>query len=263
MIRYNGEWVTVEEYQQIKSGEQPSINIPPANEVETPGILTQAKYIYEDGVLCVGGDNKPIVLIDNPDAKDVSYEELISFIVSDSTDEFIYEPRYVCADFAEKLHNNAEAFGIRAAWVGIDFEDEPIGHAINAFRATDKGIVYIDCTGKSLMDRFLQCEDWESVAYVEIGKPYGIIPIAYAGTPYYDFYEQYTEKCYEYEQLLDEYNAEILRYYDIPPEDIEAWEAELEEIEQELDELGKDLADCWAEPGSIVSNIILHWEPNG
>lgn len=287
LIWYNGEWVTVEEYEQIKSGEQsssidepiPIINIPPASETGTTDTNTQSNFIYEGGAICVGGDNKPIELIDNPNAKDVTYEELIDFIIDDRTDEKVYSSWYVCADFAEDVHNNAEAVGIKAAWVGVDFENDPIGHAVNAFDTTDKGIVFIDCTGQSLGDRVSQypfepCEEWEGVAYVDIGKPYGIIPVHYAQSPSYDFYEQYNEKYYEYEQLLDDYNEEILRYnqeirgkiyYEGSPElaEIEAWEAELDERSRQLDEFGEDIADCWAEPDSIVSAISIFWHGNG
>ncbi len=221
LIRYDGEWVTLEEYERLKSGEQssteppPIINIPSVS--ETSDNDAQSNFIYENGAICVGGDNEPIELIDNPEAKNVTYEELIDFILSDPTDEKMYTSWYVCSDFAEEVHNNAESFGIRAAWVGIDFEEDPIGHAINAFETTDKGIVFIDCTGRSLGDVIYQypfelCEDWESVAYIEIGKPYGIIPLRYAQSPSYDFYEQYTEKCYEFDQLLSDYNEEVLRY---------------------------------------------------
>jgi len=54
----------------------------------------------------------------------------------------------VCGDFAETLHNKAEAAGIRTAFVHIELDDEDTGHALNAFHTTDKGLVFIDCTGK-------------------------------------------------------------------------------------------------------------------
>ena len=53
---------------------------------------------------------------------------------------------FVCADFAEMLHNNAEAAGIRAAYVCIMLLNETEGHTLNAFETTDKGLVFIDCT---------------------------------------------------------------------------------------------------------------------
>jgi hypothetical protein len=66
---------------------------------------------------------------------------------------------HVCADFAERLHNNAELAGIRCAYVSITLVEYPdpynygisssTGHACNAFQTTDRGLVYIDCTGIS------------------------------------------------------------------------------------------------------------------
>jgi hypothetical protein len=55
------------------------------------------------------------------------------------------------------LHNNAEKAGIRCAYVSLDmvgYSDpynlgiaSDAGHACNAFETTDRGLVYIDCTG--------------------------------------------------------------------------------------------------------------------
>jgi len=41
---------------------------------------------------------------------------------------------FVCADFAETLHNNAEKVGIRVAYVTVNGI-----HALNAFDTTDRG----------------------------------------------------------------------------------------------------------------------------
>ena len=53
---------------------------------------------------------------------------------------------YVCSGFSQDLHNNAEKAGIKCAWVGCEFTQGE-GHAFNEIQTTDKGIVYIDCTG--------------------------------------------------------------------------------------------------------------------
>jgi hypothetical protein len=52
----------------------------------------------------------------------------------------------VCADFAERLHNNAELAGIRCAYVSITLAGNT-GHACDAFQTTDRGLAYIDVTG--------------------------------------------------------------------------------------------------------------------
>jgi len=88
-----------------------------------------------------------LVLTDNATAKDPTWKELLDFLYDDRTDEYLYvEDVYMCGSFAMDLHNNAEAHGIRAAFVAIHFYNE-IPHAVNAFKTTDKGLVYIDATG--------------------------------------------------------------------------------------------------------------------
>ncbi|MEE8469921.1 MAG: hypothetical protein V3S51_01175, partial [Dehalococcoidia bacterium] len=90
-----------------------------------------------------------IQLVDNENAADPTWQELVAFLVSDETDKRPYVPGvYVCGGFAEDLHNNAEAAGIKASWVALDFEDDSVGHALNVFNTTDRGYVYIDSTGE-------------------------------------------------------------------------------------------------------------------
>jgi len=221
-----------------------------------------------------------IHLVNNPDARDVSFAELKSFILEDDTDEETYVLGVrMCGAFAETLHDNAERAGIRAAWVGVDFEDDSIGHALNAFQTTDRGLVYIDCTGEGL--RPVTREQWlhqeaypcenDKVAYVEVGKEYGIISIDQAQLLQYSFYveygQHYWQKC---EDMLEDYNNEVARYNEEisgkvynegSPElaAIEAWEAELREKERMLDDLAEKLGDCWFEPLGIVETVEIYW----
>ena len=95
----------------------------------------------------VGEDGHRIMLHNNINATDPTYSELISFLAADCTDEHKYIiGSYTCGDYAEDIHNNAEAAGIKSAWVELDFTDGGYGHALNAFNTTDKGLVFIDCT---------------------------------------------------------------------------------------------------------------------
>jgi hypothetical protein len=82
------------------------------------------------------------VKVDNPQADNVSYEELQSFLQVYEYDIVIGSP---CGDCARDLHNTAEYQGISAAIVIAQVGDGGHYHAFNAF-ATDKGIVYIDTT---------------------------------------------------------------------------------------------------------------------
>ncbi len=76
-----------------------------------------SRYIYTQGFLEMGGDKEPIELINNPDAINPTYAQLTAFLLEDTTDNNAYIEyglkAYVCADFAEDLHNNAEVAGIK------------------------------------------------------------------------------------------------------------------------------------------------------
>jgi len=75
--------------------------------------------------------------------------------MADKTDSELYSlSSYTCAEFTETLHNAAEKAGIRTAFVAIDFENDTTGHALNAFFTVDKGLVFIDNTGRTLSDMF-------------------------------------------------------------------------------------------------------------
>ena len=248
-------------------------------------------YIYEDGGVLVGGDGEPIILVDNPNAMDPSYAELVAFIEQDTTDakDYLEHPRigYVCADFAEDVHNNAEAAGIRAASVSVDFQGNEMGHALNAFETIDKGLVYIDCTGQSSSDKlnfhleeteegFIFVDDnpdgWDAVAYVRVGEEYGLIPLARAEALYYNFYAEYKEKWLIYKELLAAFNDSVARFnqeikdqtYFEGSEELarmEEWQAELEERSKLLDKLSGELGDVWFEPKGVVTEIWIHWGP--
>ncbi len=82
-------------------------------------------------------------------ATDPTWAELLDFLRDDKTDENIYVPgEYVCSHFAVDVHNNAERAGIRAAYVVVELPGS--SHALNAFKTTDRGLVFIDCTGLHL-----------------------------------------------------------------------------------------------------------------
>jgi myosin heavy subunit len=88
-----------------------------------------------------------VVLIDNPEAENPTWKELISFLAKDQTEKHEYIISvYDCSQFSRDVHNNAEAAGIRAAEVQVWFKNEDTGHALNAFITTDYGLVYVDCT---------------------------------------------------------------------------------------------------------------------
>jgi hypothetical protein len=103
-----------------------------------------------------------VELIDNPEANNPTWNELISFLAADRTEnnDYIIDV-YDCSQFSRDLHNNAEAAGIRAAEVQVWFKNETVGHALNAFITTDYGLVYVDCTGSP-----------DCIARVKLNKDY-------------------------------------------------------------------------------------------
>jgi len=115
------------------------------------------KHVIIDEGIAVGGgveSGSPIVLYDKEYADNPTMDKLKKFLKSDKTDKIEYEMgKFVCADFAERLHNQAEEKGIKCAYVTIDLGptgDRPRreGHALVAFKPTDHdGLVFVDCTG--------------------------------------------------------------------------------------------------------------------
>jgi hypothetical protein len=116
---------------------------------DTSLIKTVSEYAYTSGGAKLEGmDGEPIVLLNKPEARDVAWQELMQFLQDDQTDKIRYvDGIFVCGEFAETLHNNAEIAGIRAAFVSVDFQFDSSGHAVNAFQTEDRGLVYIDDTG--------------------------------------------------------------------------------------------------------------------
>jgi hypothetical protein len=141
-----------------------------------------SKYTYTfPGTDCreVGADGHTILLINCNDAHDPTYSELLNFLRIDSTDTTSYKKGvYVCADYAEEVHNNAEAAGIKAAWVGINFTDSSISdHACNAFNTTDRGLIFIDCTTGDKEVKVVRGEQFTSESLFSLDEylPLGVV----------------------------------------------------------------------------------------
>jgi hypothetical protein len=247
-------------------------------------LFQNPKYIYEDGAILVDGADLPIELKNNPEAVDVSFHALQDFVHQDTTDLLPYIERdnpngqtpFVCSDFAELLHNNAEAAGIRAGYVSIDWVSGDIGHAIDAFQTTDQGLIFIDCTGKS---DYSQVEDgdnnvtlgsWDKVGYLVVGRKYGVISLAYAESGDYSFYERFEEKWQELKDKLAAYNSEVKLYNQEIRDNvfmegstelarIKAWETRLTEQENAIGELSLEVGYSRFRPLGIVDNYVIHW----
>jgi hypothetical protein len=224
----------------------------------------------------IGSHGNTPYLSNDSGATDVSFAALKSFILEDATDDGVYLLGVRdCVDFAEQLHNNAERAGIKAAFVGVNFVGEKIGHTLNAFKTTDKGLVYIDCTGQGfqsvtprqyLHEKTYPCER-DRVAYIETGKELGAISIDCVKSLQYSFYIDYTQKWLQYDRMLEDYNTEVKRYNQKAREKVyssewaamKAWETELIEKEGTLDELGSQLGNCLFESLGIVESVEIYW----
>ena len=146
----------------------------------SPSTTPHREQICIDGETVVGGDGEPIELINNPDATNPTYAEVVAFLENDPTDTYPYIPgppknAFIDSDFAETVHNNAEAAGIRAAWVRADFEDGT-SHALNAFETTDRGLIFTSSRGLEVGHRRSETKSfYDYRVYVEIGQPYAAV----------------------------------------------------------------------------------------
>ena len=93
------------------------------NEARATGVgvaIVGSKVYYTqvfDVLNAASGNGSPIRLWENPQAADVSWEQVKEFVMNDDTNSHTYIPgSFVCADFAALLHNRAEAAGIKAAY---------------------------------------------------------------------------------------------------------------------------------------------------
>jgi cell division protein FtsB len=208
-----------------------------------------------------------------------TWKELKNFLDSDNTESIRYDYNsFICGDFAERLHNNAERAGIRAAVVIVYFTSGP-PHAIDAFYTTDKGLVYIDDTGASL--KFVLtgyfygdpvydlAKGEDKVAYVSVGKEYGLIELSFADSTEYSFYTSYSAKITNYNEQVESYNAEVDAYnaalggrvfLDEPEYSYFLnWYNRLEEERAELDRVASTLPDYYYKPMGIVSKVEIYW----
>ena len=156
---------------------------------------------------CYDDTGKFIVLINNKNAIDPTYAQLVSFLKTDKIDEYPYittnnapDTYYgtakshvdltriqniidgtaqpdnpdVCSDFAERLHNDAEIGGIRCAYVSVDLSTGL--HALDAFQTTDRGLIYVGDTGVVPGNGVSRCVKTVSIAVGQNFQPVSLFP---------------------------------------------------------------------------------------
>jgi hypothetical protein len=115
----------------------------------------------------------------------------------------------------------------------------------------------------------VSCE-YDSIAYVQVGKEYGVVGIDAAESPTYTFYEDYVRWWEEYETALEEYDAEATAYdllYDrcggiASPGECSSLVSMYDALENEqlrLEAMLEDLGSCSWESLGIVSDIDIYW----
>jgi len=223
------------------------------------GVAIVGNKVYYTQVFDVlnaaSGNGEPIRLSEDAQASDVSWEQVKEFLVQDDTNAHLYIlDSFVCADFAALLHNRAEAAGIKTAYVSVDFAEGP-AHALNAFNTTDRGLVYIDCTGQGFqtptsggsLDGQDIYGEYDKVAYVVVGRAYGLIALDKAASFDYGFYEQWMQQWADYKAKIDLYNQGSLTY------------KERQALRNEIEALRAILGDYHWEPLGIVTRVNIHW----
>jgi len=225
-----------------------------------------------------GGGLQTLNFINSTDAVNPTWQELTAFLLADPTDDERYVVnQFICSDFAEMLHNNAEAAGIKSAFVAAHFKGEVIGHAVNAFRTTDRGLVYIDSGGKGAQSgTFLEIQSNESkyiehdkISYLVKGKECGAISLGPDVLPQYEYYEEAKVGWNSYYQRLQAYNLEVDRYnleirgkiYYIGTlewQRMTEWETNLQQQARALENIHAELPEVW-QPLGIVESIEIYW----
>lgn len=153
-----------------------------------------------------------------------TWAEMAAFLKLDDTDAFAYdEDKFDCTGFAITFRDRAWRAGLRCAYVEISFSGKAIGHALNAFETSDRGLVYIDAQDDCL-------------AYVVSGQPYGTIvldslletyidcsgspaefwePLRYTTHPdilSYDYYNEYQKRVKFQQDTITAFNRAVTEY---------------------------------------------------
>jgi hypothetical protein len=211
--------------------------------------INPLKKSYREVLLTIRKPDGDFVSLENyKDAKNPSWTELVNFLRNDETDQKNYtKGAFVCSNFAEELHNNAEKAGQRAGFVIITFKGNPIGHTANVFDCTDKGRVFIDDTGltfssrselkiieakvqkalvdkkdasldpvlKKMMNNFLDYaasrkKYADNVAFLDKNRPYGFLPLDFPGLQFdYPYWERIKTGRESYRKRFESYVSDL------------------------------------------------------
>ena len=222
------------------------------------------------------GRSPSYITLDNNDgASDPTWSQLKTFLTNDKTDQETYvEPSFMCGEFAQQVHNNAEEAGIKAGWVRIEFEDDDeADHALNAFMTVDQGLVFVDCTGQEYVS-YRNKYNNDKIAFIELGEEYGLISLDVVESFSYGSYEQYMAEWEAYEDSLEQYIDEGDDYDNVLDrcggyctdtggecncQRLWSWYDELEQKRRQLDRKYQELGGYSWETLGIVKEVKLWW----
>lgn len=231
---------------------------------ETPYTDSNGFLIYEHTQSpCEGADGEPIDLINNIEASDPTWAQLESFLSNDNSDSSTHRSSYRCGDLAETVHNNAEAAGIKAAFVIVIYKHAKTLHALNAFQTTDNGLVFIDCNAQATQrgisdtlpvgkELLVIPDSYDKVAYIKIRCRYGLISLtsaAYYGLQYSGYIRWLTG--------MDNFCSDLYNYnleFDRQSDDWMALSEEYNKLESEAKQLGA----FWQTMPKVTS-VTIYW----
>ena len=211
-----------------------------------------------------------LTLDNNEEATNPSWGQLKTFLKNDKTEQETYvEHLFMGVDFALLLHDNSEASGIRAAyvWVEVGVADKGFGRALNAFETTDQGLVFVDCTGFGKYS-------YDKIAFIELGKEYGLINLDVVESFSYGGYEQYMADWEAYEDSREQYieDADYLTEVlgrcgdyctdtggECDCQRLWSWSYELERWLRQLDRQYEKLGGDYYETGGMVKEVEIWW----
>jgi hypothetical protein len=122
-----------------------------------------------------------VQILNEVGAKDVTYQDVITFLAFDETDKIKYNSNFSCADYSQILQNNSERKGINCGWVYVDLigsdENDFTDHSCNVFNTTDRGIIFVDVTGSD--DRMSHPLNMDKMVKLKKGDKYSPVSIFY------------------------------------------------------------------------------------
>jgi hypothetical protein len=152
------------------------------------------------------GSNRSITVREYRNTRPVSYSELVYFLAGDDTERTSSLENDTSADFAVRLHNNAEAMGLANAIVCVSCEESTESIYFNAFATTDNGVVYIDDRSVRATDLRPIFKPHDNVVYLAIGSLLGELPVEQiSGNLDYDFYQGKSTMMTPYRSKISAY----------------------------------------------------------